>query len=67
MSHVNAAWIQRFARRLMELQPSSTPLDAVRFASSAFQEQSEVGPDKAAEAFVLKTTTAQSIDTRPEG
>jgi hypothetical protein len=51
MPQVKAAWIERFASRLIELQPTRTPLDAVRFATSTYPEAPNVEPARAAEHF----------------
>jgi len=48
---VHASWIESFATRLMQLRPAKTPLDAVRNATSTFQESSYLAPEAAAELF----------------
>ena len=65
MPQVKAAWIERFASRLLELQPHRTPLDAVRFASSTFHDALELEPGKAAEEYVLKTAPSEPHEPRP--
>ena len=51
MTIVHASWIESFATRLMQLRPAKTPLDAVRDATSIFEESSYLPPEEAAEMF----------------
>ncbi len=51
MTIVHASWVEGFATRLMELRPGKTPLDAVRDATSTFEESSFLPPEEAAEIF----------------
>jgi hypothetical protein len=50
-SHPNASWMAAFAERLLELQPESLGLDAVRTAMQHFATGSSRDPVKAAEAY----------------
>jgi hypothetical protein len=54
MQVVDASWIERFARRLMQLLPSKHPLDAVRSASENFADSSHLPPEVAAEFYVIE-------------
>lgn len=47
-----ALWIERFATRLIQLQPQVRPLDAVRNATSAFESTSDLSPEDAAEVYL---------------
>jgi len=49
MSHVTASWIERFATRLIHLQPKIHPLDAVRNATVAYRLVAELTPEDAAD------------------
>jgi hypothetical protein len=51
MTTIHASWIRSFAARLMQLRPATTPLDAVRDATSAFDLSSRLAPEEAAEVF----------------
>jgi len=48
MSQVTASWIERFATRLIQLQPETHPLDAVRSATVAYPVVAELTPEDAA-------------------
>jgi len=52
MTQPVALWIERFATRLIQLQPQVHPLDAVRNATSAFESTSELSPEDAAEVYL---------------
>jgi hypothetical protein len=52
MSQITAAWIERFATRLIELQPQVFPLDAVRNATCAYRDASLSAPEVAAAVYV---------------
>ena len=52
MSQITAAWIERFATRLIELQPHVFPLDAVRNATRAYHDASWSAPEVAAAVYV---------------
>ena len=52
MSQITAAWIERFATRLIELQPGVLPLDAVRNATCAYRDASRSAPEVAAAVYV---------------
>ena len=52
MPQINAAWIERFATRLIQLQPDLHPLDAVRNATCAYREASELTPEDAAKIYL---------------
>jgi hypothetical protein len=52
MSQITAAWIERFATRLIELQPQVFPLDAVRNATCAYRDASWSAPEVAAAVYV---------------
>jgi hypothetical protein len=54
MQVVDATWVERFARRLMQLLPSKHPLDAVRSASETFADSSHLPPEVAAEFYVIE-------------
>lgn len=54
MQVVDATWVERFARRLMQLLPSKHPLDAVRSASENFADSSHLPPEVAAEFYVIE-------------
>lgn len=51
MSVVPASWVESFATRLMQLRPGKAPLDAVRDATSVFEDSSYLNPEKAAEIY----------------
>lgn len=51
MTIVRASWVEGFATRLMQLRPTTFPLDAVRDAASTFEESSYMPPEEAAEIF----------------
>jgi hypothetical protein len=48
----NAAWLEHFAARLIQVEPTTTPLDAVRQAVQSFPCAAGLAPEKAAEIFV---------------
>lgn len=52
MTQPAASWIERFATRLIQLQPHVRPLDAVRNAATAFDSASELSPEDAAEVYL---------------
>ncbi len=54
MQVVDAMWVERFARRLMQLLPSKHPLDAVRSAADTFADSSHLPPEVAAEFYVIE-------------
>jgi len=54
MQVVDATWVERFARRLMQLLPSKHPLDAVRSASETFADSSHLPPEVAAEFYAIE-------------
>ena len=54
MQVVDASWIERFARRLMQLIPSKQPLDAVRSAAESFADSSHLPPETAAEIYAVE-------------
>ncbi len=54
MQVVDATWVERFAKRLMQLLPSKHPLDAVRSASENFADSSHLPPEVAAEFYVIE-------------
>ncbi|HEY9027569.1 MAG TPA: hypothetical protein VIO33_03705 [Burkholderiaceae bacterium] len=60
MSTLHAAWIERFANRLLQLMPSKHPLDAVRDAAESFADSSHLPPEEAAEIYVLEPPPADS-------
>jgi hypothetical protein len=62
MPQVIAAWVERFAARLIQLQPESTPLDAVRVAVATFRESPELTPEEAAEMHAARNE-ARKVDT----
>ena len=49
MGVIPASWVEGFASRLMQLRPGETPLDAVRAATSTFEDSSMLPPAEAAE------------------
>jgi hypothetical protein len=49
--HADAPWMTAFAERLLQLEPQSTPLDAVRVAMQQFEASATLGPAKAAEVY----------------
>ena len=49
MPEVIASWVERFATRLLQLQPGKVPLDAVRDAIAIFPEAGRLTPEDAAE------------------
>ena len=51
MGVIPASWVEGFASRLMQLRPGETPLDAVRAATSTFEDSSMLPPAEAAEIF----------------
>jgi hypothetical protein len=53
MPQLTATWIERFATRLIQLQPDLRPLDAVRNATWAYPEASELTPEIAAEIYLV--------------
>jgi hypothetical protein len=61
MPKVIASWIERFAVRVLQLQPGRQPLDAVRAAVAVFEDESHRSPEAAAEAHVARL----SGDARP--
>ncbi len=52
MPQVIASWVERFATRLIQLQPNVRPLDAVRNAAQVYPDVSSMAPEVAAEQFV---------------
>ncbi len=60
MTQPVAAWIERFATRLIQLQPDVRPLDAVRNAATAFNDTSDLSPEDAAETYLASAGTAKS-------
>jgi len=52
MPQVTAVWIERFATRLIQLQPDLLPLDAVRNATCSYPEASGLMPEAAAEIYM---------------
>jgi len=52
MPQVTASWIERFATRLIQLQPQIRPLDAVRNATAAYPVVAELTPEDAADFCV---------------
>lgn len=54
MSHIVASWIERFATRLIQLQPQLRPLDAVRNASNAYDSTWQMTPEEAAENYLAR-------------
>jgi hypothetical protein len=63
MPQVIAAWVERFAARLIQLQPESTPLDAVRDAVATFRESPpDLTPEEAAEMHAARNE-ARKVDT----
>lgn len=62
MPQVIAAWVERFAARLIQLQPESTPLDAVRDAVAAFHECPDLPPEEAAEVHAARNEAGR-VDT----
>jgi hypothetical protein len=52
MPHVTARWIERFAARLIQLQPETHPLDAVRSATVAYPSVAALTPEDAAAVCV---------------
>ena len=54
MQVVDATWVERFAKRLMQLLPSKHPLDAVRSATETFADSSHLPPEVAAEFYVIE-------------
>ena len=59
MSQVTAGWIERFAARLIELQPETHPLDAVRNATVAYPLVAELTPEDAADICVAGESSRQ--------
>jgi hypothetical protein len=55
MPQVIASWVERFATRLIELQPEVRPLDAVRNATAIYPDVAAMAPEAAAEHFVSST------------
>lgn len=60
MPQVIASWVERFATRLIELQPEVRPLDAVRNATVIYPDVSAMAPEAAAEHFVSSTDGKRS-------
>jgi hypothetical protein len=60
MPRVIASWVERFATRLIQLQPAVKPLDAVRHATSVFADASNLAPEIAAEKFMVAADGAGS-------
>ena len=58
MSQVTARWIERFATRLIQLQPETHPLDAVRSATDAYSAVAELTPEDAAAISVAAESPA---------
>lgn len=58
MSVIPASWVEGFASRLMQLRPGETPLDAVRAATSTFEDSSTLSPAEAAEIFATHGDSA---------
>lgn len=52
MPQIVASWIERFAIRLIQLQPKLHPLDAVRNASNAYDSTWQMTPEEAAETYI---------------
>jgi hypothetical protein len=52
MSQPIASWIERFASRVILLQPAVLPLEAVRHATEAWDTTSELPPEQAAELYL---------------
>ena len=65
MQVVDATWVERFARRLMQLLPSKHPLDAVRSASETFADSSHLPPEVAAEFYVIEPPPLDSGAEQP--
>ena len=65
MQVVDAVWVERFARRLMQLLPSKHPLDAVRSASDTFADSSHLPPEVAAEFYVIEPPPFDSGEEQP--
>jgi hypothetical protein len=59
MPQVTAMWIERFAARLIQLQPETNPLDAVRSATVAYPSVAELTPEDAAAVFVAPCARGQ--------
>ena len=45
----SSSWLQRFAGRLIQKQPGTMPLDAVRHGLEVFPAASELEPEEAAD------------------
>jgi hypothetical protein len=60
---VVASWIERFATRLIQLQPQVRPLDAVRNASDAYDSTWQMAPEDAAESYAA--TDGRAPANRP--
>jgi hypothetical protein len=62
--HAHAAWMAAFAERLLELEPKSLGLDAVRVAMHRFAVGAVRDPIEAAEAYAAELETAIAIRPR---
>ena len=49
MPQLTASWIERFAKRLIQLQPETRPLDAIRNATAAYPVAADLTPEDAAD------------------
>jgi len=70
MQVVDATWVERFAKRLIQLLPSKHPLDAVRSATETFADGSHLPPEVAAEFYVIEPppfdSGAEQVPSRRE-
>jgi len=49
-------WLERFAARLLRLNPELSALDAVRIAQQQYAMAARLDPAEAAEIYVARTT-----------
>ena len=60
MTHtLNANWLNRFAARVIQMNPATMPLEAVRSATLTFPEAGDLDPEVAAAFFVAHGTVRE--------
>lgn len=57
---IAATWIERFAHQLIERQPETRPLEAVRSAMNAHDSTWHLLPEEAADAYVATSSKPSS-------
>lgn len=66
MSVVPASWVESFATRLMQLRPGKAPLEAVRDATSVFEDSAYLHPEEAAELYAQEAPPSGEADSGPK-